>query len=141
MAKAHLVSTERFSTDRRQTNTKVIALANHNRQKVQRTNQNSKQKLVTGAKRGKNRATKSALVLLLIGRESDANFANQSQRILKYNQSKRTCDLLVLFDLHFYWFRNWRNFFFAIDCVVKQNQSKREIIGDTIAIALTKTNK
>ena len=133
MAKAHLVSTERFSTDRRQTNTKVIALANHNRQKVQRTNQNSKQILVTGAKRGKNRATKSALVLLLIGRESGANFANQSQRILKYNQSKRTCDLLVLFDLHFYWFRKWRNFFFAIHCVVKQNQNKREIIGDTIA--------
>ena len=92
MAKVHLISTERFSTDRSKTKTKVIALANHDRQKVKRTNQNSKQILVTGAKRGKSRATKSALVLVLflIGRESGANFANQSQRVLKYNRSKRT---------------------------------------------------
>ena len=43
----------------------------------------------TGAKRGKTRASESRLilVLLLIGRESGANFVNQSQSVVKRNQS------------------------------------------------------
>ena len=51
---------------------------------AQWTNQNSKQIRVIGAKRGKTRATKSrlVLVLLLIGRESGASFANQSQSVI-----------------------------------------------------------
>ena len=44
---------------------------------------------VTGAKRGKTRATKSRLVLVLylIGWEGDARFLNQSQSIVKQDQS------------------------------------------------------
>ena len=45
----------------------------------------------TGAKRGKTRASEArlVLVLLLIGRESGANFINQSKSVVKQNQSKR----------------------------------------------------
>ena len=44
----------------------------------------------TGAKRGKTRASEARLVgvLLLIGWETGAHFVNQSQRVLKQNQSK-----------------------------------------------------
>ena len=50
-----------------------------------------KQIHVTGVKRGKTHAGKSQLVLVLlfIGRENGANFANQSQSAAKQNQSKR----------------------------------------------------
>ena len=80
---------ERFSFECRKTKTKVITLANHNRCK-QRANQNSKQIHVTGAKRGKTRASKSRLFLVffLIGWESGASFANQSRSEGKQNQSK-----------------------------------------------------
>ena len=46
---------------------------------------------VTGAKRWKTRASEArlVLVLLLIGWESGANFMNQSQSVVKQNQSKR----------------------------------------------------
>ena len=57
-------------------------MANHNKRKQQteRTNENSKQMHVTSAKRGKTRATKSRLVLVLhlIGWEVGASFLNQS---------------------------------------------------------------
>ena len=44
---------------------------------------------VTGAKPGKTRTSEARLVLLLIGWESGANFVNQSQSVVKQNQSKR----------------------------------------------------
>ena len=46
---------------------------------------------VTGAKRGKMRASEArfVLVLLLIGWENDVNFDNQSQNVVKQNQSKQ----------------------------------------------------
>ena len=49
---------------------------------AQQANQNLKQILVTGVKRGKTRAGKTqfVFVLLLISRESGSNFANQSQK-------------------------------------------------------------
>ena len=45
----------------------------------------------TGNKRGKTRASEARLVLVLrlVGRESGANFVNQSQSVVKQNQSKR----------------------------------------------------
>ena len=48
---------------------------------------------MTGAKRGKMRL---ALVLLLIGRESDASFTSQSQNEVKQNQSK--AELFLAFN-------------------------------------------
>ena len=58
---------------------------------TQRANQNSKQIHLTGAKRGKTRATKTRLVLVWIpiGWESGASFINQSQNVVMQNQSKR----------------------------------------------------
>ena len=51
------------------------------------TNENSKQIHVTGAKRGKTRATMSRLVLHLIGWVDGARFIlNQSQSVVKQNQ-------------------------------------------------------
>ena len=67
---------------------------------------------MSGAKRGKTRATKSRLVwvLLLIGRESGARFFNQSQGEVKQNQrKKRITDSLTLSLL------NWGYNPFAID--------------------------
>ena len=60
-------------------------------QKAQRANQNSEQIHVTDAKRGKTRATKSQLflVLLLIGWKSGASFVNQSQSLVTQNQNER----------------------------------------------------
>ena len=60
-------------------------------QTTQRAYQNSKQIHVTGAKRGKTRAAKTRLVLVLflIGWESGASFFNQSQSVVMQNQSKR----------------------------------------------------
>ena len=45
---------------------------------------------MTGVKSGKTRASKSPLVLafLLIGRKNGAHFSNQSQSVVKENQSK-----------------------------------------------------
>ena len=45
----------------------------------------------TGAKRGKTRASEARLVLVsvFVGWESGANFVNQSQSVVKQNQSKR----------------------------------------------------
>ena len=58
---------------------------------TQRANQNSKQIHVTGAKRAKTSAAKTQLVLVWIpiGWESGASFVNQSQSVVKQNQSKR----------------------------------------------------
>ena len=66
------IHVERFSLECHKTKTKVIMLANQNRERIQLTNQNSNQIHVTGAKRRKTRAGKSrlVLVLLLIGREN-----------------------------------------------------------------------
>ena len=46
---------------------------------------------VTDTKRGKKRASEARLdlVWLFIGRESGANFGNQSQSVVKQNQSNR----------------------------------------------------
>ena len=54
---------------------------------------------VTGAKRGKTRAVKTqlALVLIPIGYESGASFVNQSQSVVMQNQSKRE----ITFDTQF----------------------------------------
>ena len=83
---------ERFSIECRKT--KAITLANHNWRK-QRSEpiRNSKGIHVTGAKRGKTRASKSRLVLVLflIGWESGAIFANQSQSVVK--QKRRSLEL------------------------------------------------
>ena len=59
-------------------------------------NKSSKQIRVAGAKRGKTRAGKSRLllVLLLIGRESGARFFSQSQTVAMQNQS----NCVITFD-------------------------------------------
>ena len=74
---------ERFSFKCRKTTTKVITLTNHNSRKQ------SKQMHVARAKRGKTRARKSrlVLVLLLISRGSGVRFFNQSQSVAMQNQS------------------------------------------------------
>ena len=64
---------------------------NHNKRKQHNEPMKtwSKYKLVTGAKRGKTRATKSRLVwvLYLIGWVGGASLLNQSQSVVKQNQS------------------------------------------------------
>ena len=68
-------------------------MTNHNKREQQnlpmRTGQNSKQMHVTGAKRGKTRATKSRLVLVLhlIGWVGGARFLNQLQSVVKRSNS------------------------------------------------------
>ena len=76
-------------------------MANHNKLKQQNepmSNENSKQMHVTGAKRGKTRTTKSRflLILHLIGWIGGASFLNQSQSVVKQNQS----NLVITFDSH-----------------------------------------
>ena len=80
---------EQFSVECRKTKTKVITLINHNTARW--TNQNSKQIHEAGAKRGKTRASKSrlVLVLLLIGWKSGAILFSQSQNVAVQNQSNR----------------------------------------------------
>jgi len=73
------VTIERFSIECRKTKTRVITLANHKRQIIKWTNQNTKKLHVADAKRGKTRTSDSrlVLVLLLIGWKGGANFLNQ----------------------------------------------------------------
>ena len=78
-----IIIIERFSFECRKTQTKVITPTNHNSRKQ------SNEPISARAKRGKTRASKSrlVLVLLLIGRGSGARFFNQSQSVAMQNQS------------------------------------------------------
>ena len=63
-----LITVERFSIECHKTKTKVITLTNHNTRKQRKHNEpiwTQKQIHVASAKRGKTRATKSRLVLIL----------------------------------------------------------------------------
>ena len=70
----------------------VIALVNHNRRRQSCKPITTQSKYMSaGAKRGKTRASKSqlVLVLLVIGWKSGARFLSQSQSVAMQNQSNR----------------------------------------------------
>ena len=83
--------TERFSINCCKTKFETYSVQSQQLQITQQANPNSKQIQVTVTKRGKTCASKLRLFLALpvIGWESGTSFANQSQCLVKQNQSKR----------------------------------------------------
>ena len=84
---------ERFSNECLKTKTKVITLTNHSRKKNQNeplTNWSKFKSLALSAGKRVRASHDWFLVLLLIGRESGANFYHQLESEVKQNQSKTT---------------------------------------------------